>query len=614
MKLRNTQFISFTGLSLSLLITGGIILFPQQHSMSSLPGTQQQISTVTWQNARLPDWNQITFSNMPAISESGSFQASQNVIEKLGYNPSRSWNVGQKPDSFTMLGDFQDSFKLQKFSLTDISKITHLDLEKSNLSSFGVIKLQSLDSLVKAIPELKDYPVAQVKPIFDLLAPNLSTSFDTNQTIGNLLKQSPHLGKLSFDSLDLKPYNLGSIPNLKNTAIASFDKWQGVYISEIPGLNKVPFSQFPNPINPVGTEVGIVDVAFATNEQKRERTISGSNKEGFAVPCDKDCAHTELSGSPAVQGKAWISGKYQLVKGGRGILGSVNGGKEPTGRNPFGDAFKVAVWDVSEVDGMISQSLFFRVCMRNNFVDLGCTPYFIGPVPFMTYKEKEPIFLGSIDSNRNSISNPTGLKSSGFRFNNSPITSSKNKNLVANLIPASKENCKNMHVSGANVDALSSALSNTQNNYSFVGNYVCDSSGNCGRGIGAMQLMSSNPDVRKIIANKASGQEFLTKLDSGEQITGEEMTQYFSPSEQQTLIESQLDSLLSTASQQIDPTTGKNFTGDRLIERAAQMQFAGTNIVIDSQAINPSDVKTVKEYGEKAKTKYTQNLQSMNCL
>ncbi|AKG24527.1 hypothetical protein [Calothrix sp. 336/3] len=582
--------------------------------MSNPPTTESQIPTVNWQNTRLPDWNQITFSNMPAISEPGSFQAPKNVVDKLGYNPSRSWNTGQKPDSFTMLGDFQDSLKLQNFSLTDISQITNSDLDKISLDNFGVIKLQTLDSLVKAIPELTDYPVSQVKPIFDLLTQNLSTSFDTNQTIGNLLKQSSHLGKLSFDSLDLKPYNLGSIPNLIATPVASFDKWQGVYISEIPGLNKVPFSQFPNPINPVGTEVGIVDVAFATDEQKRNRTISGSNKEGFAVPCEKDCAHTELSGSPAVHGKAWISGKYQLVKGGRGILGSVNGGKEPTGRNLFGDAFKVAVWDVSEVDGMISQSLFFRVCMRNNFVDLGCTPYFIGPVPFMNYKEKEPIFLGSIDSNRNSISNPIGLKSSGFRFNNSPITSSKNKNVVANLIPASKENCKNMHVSGANVDALSSALSNTQNNYSFVGNYVCDSSGNCGRAIGAMQLMSLNPDVRKIIANKAGGQEFLTKLDSGEQITGEAMTQYFSPSEQQTLIESQLDSLLSTASQQIDPTTGKNFTGDRLIERAAQMQFAGTNIVIDSQAINPSDVKTVKEYGEKAKTKYTQNLQSMNCL
>ncbi|BAZ37599.1 hypothetical protein NIES4101_35220 [Calothrix sp. NIES-4101] len=252
--------------------------------------------------------------------------------------------------------------------------------------------------------------------------------------------------------------------------------------------------------------------------------------------------------------------------------------------------------------------------MRNNFVDLGCTPYFIGPVLFMTYREKEPIFLGRIDTDKNSISSPTGLKSSGFRFNNSPITSNNGNDAVANLIPASKENCNKIHVSGTNIDALSSALSNTQNNYNFVGNYVCDSNGNCGRAIGAMQFMSSNPDVRKIIVSKAGGQEFLSKLDSGEQITGEEMTQYFSPSEQQTLIDSQTNNLLSTASQQIDPITGKAFTGERLIERAAQIQFAGTNITIDSQAINPNDAKTVKEYGEKTKTKYKQNLQSMNCL
>ncbi|BAZ37601.1 hypothetical protein NIES4101_35240 [Calothrix sp. NIES-4101] len=291
--------ITLTGLGLSLLVAGGIILFPQQHSMSNPPAKQPPIPTVVWQNARLPDWDRITFSNMPAISEPGSFQAPQNVVDKLGYNPSRSWNTGQKPDSFTMLGDFQDSFKLQTFSLTDISQITNLDLETNKLDSFGVIKLQTLDSLVKAIPELKDFPISQVKPILDLLSQNLSTSFDANQTIENFLKQSPHVGKLSFDALNLKSYNLDSIPNLIATPVASFDKWQGVYISEIPRLNKVPFSQFPNPINPVGTEVGIVDVAFATDEQKRDKTISGSNKEGFAVPCEKDCAHTELSGSPA---------------------------------------------------------------------------------------------------------------------------------------------------------------------------------------------------------------------------------------------------------------------------------------------------------------------------
>ncbi|MEA5599034.1 hypothetical protein [Rivularia sp. UHCC 0363] len=537
MKILKKHLIFASKLSLSLLIFGAILITWQQKSISNSPSTKIEIPTVEWQKTRLPDWNQITFSKMPAITESGSFQAPKNVTSELGYNPSRSWNVGQTPDSFTMLGDFQDSFKLQDFSLSDISQIVSSNLQETNLESFGVVKFQTIDSLVKAIPDLQKFPIVNVKPIIDLLSQNLLTSFNVNQTIGNLLNESPHLGKLNFESLDLKSYNLDSIPGLSTTPIASFDKWHSVYIDEVPGLSDVPFSQFPNPTNPVGMEVGIVDIAFATDEQKRDRTISGSDKEGFAVPCDRDCAHIELSGSQSVKGKAWVSGKYELVRGGRGILSSVNGGKEPTGRNLFGDAFKVAVWDVSEVDGKVSQSLFFRVCMRNNFVDLGCTPYFIGPVPFMTYREKEAIFLGTIDSNKNGISTPTGLKSSGFSFNNSPIIEGEKENNLSNLMPVSKEDCKNIHSSGTNLDALSSALSDVENNYSMEGNYVCDNSVNCGRALGVMGLMSSSPEVRNIITSKPGGKEFLKKLDAGETVTFLEMTQYFSPQEQHSLME-----------------------------------------------------------------------------
>jgi hypothetical protein len=612
MKLTNKYFASFTGLSLSLLISSAILITWEQQGISNTLPKQTEIPTVAWQNTRLPDWNQITFAKMPAISEFGSFQAPANVIDKLGYDPSRSWNAGQKPDLFTMLGDFQDSFKLQKFSLTDISQIVNQDFQKVNLESFGVMKFQTLDSLVKAIPNLKDFTLNEVKPIFDLLSQDFSTSFDANQSIGNLLQQSPHLGKFSLSSLNLKSYNLDSIPGLSVTPIGSFEKWQGVYIDEIPGLANVPFSQFPNPINPVGAEVGIVDIAFGTDEQQRKLTISGSDKEGFAVPCSSYCAHTELSGSPAVNGKAWVSGKYQLVKGGKGILGSANGGKEPTGRQPFGNAFKVAVWDVSEVDGMISQALFFRVCMRNNFVDLGCTPYFIGPVPFMTYKEKEPIFLGLIDGGtENSVSKPTGLKSSGFTFNKSRMTSVSD---LSNLMPTVKGDCKKQHPSGINIDALSTALLGTEDNYNLVGSYVCDSSGNCGRALGAMQFMSYRSDVRKIISSKFGGSQFLAKLDAGEKVIGEEMMQYFSPTEQQSLIESETNNFLSTASQKIDPITEKNFSGERLIERAAQMHFGGVGIPVDAPVSEVSGEASVKGYGEKASAKYSKNLQSMGCF
>ncbi len=599
----------FSGIGLSIIISGAIIVSSQAQDISN---NQNRIQTVNWQNTRIPDWNQITFSTMPSINTDGSFQAPLGVQEKLGYNPNRSWGKGQNVSEFMMLGDFQDSFELQKFSLADISQITNTDSKDINLEEFGVMKLQTLGSLVSAIPGLKNTPIGEVKPVEYLLSQNLSSSIDGSQRIGNLLKKSPHLGKLSFSEVDLTSYNIDSIPELSVTPIEVFSNWQGAYIDSVRGLDSVPFSQFPNPINAIGGEVGIVDVAFGTDEQLRQRTISGSKKEGFAVPCKQDCAHVELSGSKSVKGKAWVSGKYQLVKGGRGILGSINGGKEPTGRHLFGDAFKVAVWDVSEVDGMMSQALFFRVCMRNNFVDLGCTPYFIGPIPFMSYQEKDAIFLGLINGGgENSTSTPTGLKSSGFTFNNSPITSSSKS---SSLLPPNKGSCSKRHLSGTNIDALSTALSDIQDNYDSVGNYLCDGKGNCGRSLGAMQFMSYRPNVRKIIQSKSGGTKFLTRLDKGEEVTGEEMVQYFSPTEQQNLIASNTNRLLDTASKQIDPTTSKTFTGERLIERVGQIHFGGASIPIDSEISNANESDSVKKHGIAVVDGYRKAVEAMDCI
>ncbi|AFY57298.1 hypothetical protein Riv7116_4888 [Rivularia sp. PCC 7116] len=609
MKLLNKKISLLSGIGLSIIISGAIIISSQAQDISS---NETKIKTIDWQNTRIPDWNQIAFSTMPSINTDGSFQAPPGVQEKLGYNPNRSWGKGQNVSEFMMLGDFQDSFELQKFSLADIFQITNSDSKDINLEEFGVMKLQTLGSLVSAIPGLKNTPIGEVKPVEYLLSQNLSSSIDGNQRIGNLLKKSPHLGKLSFSEVDLTSYNIDSIPGLSVTPIEEFSNWQGAYIDSVPGLESVPFSQFPNPINAIGGEVGIVDVAFGTDEQLRQRTISGSKKEGFAVPCKQDCAHVELSGSKSVKGKAWVSGKYQLVKGGRGMLGSVNGGKEPTGRHLFGDAFKVAVWDVSEVDGMMSQALFFRVCMRNNFVDLGCTPYFIGPVPFMSYQEKDAILLGLINGGgENSTSTPTGLKSSGFTFNNSPITSSSNS---SSLLLPNKGSCNKRHISGTNIDALSTALSDIQDNYDSVGNYLCDGKGNCGRSLGAMQFMSYRPTVRKIIKSKSGGTKFLTRLDKGEEVTGEEMVQYFSPTEQQNLIASDTNQLLDKASRQTDPTTSKAFTSERLIERVGQMHFGGVNIPIDSEVRNANESDSVKGHGIAVVDGYRKAVEAMDCI
>lgn len=597
-----------TGLSLSLVISG---IFISDYSERSLAVTEptSPVPTITWQNTQLPDWNQITFSSLPGITESGSFLAPSGVSEQLGYDPSRTWVAGQKPAQYMKLGDFQDSFKLQQFNQESISEIVGLNLDEINLSSFGVMQIQTLESLVQAIPALKNLPITEVKPIFDLLSQELAAQFDSTQTIGQLLQQSPHLGQLEFANLPMDSYSLDAIPGLDSTPIGAFKDWQGVNIDKIPGLGDVPFSQFPNPANPVGADVGIVDIAFGTDEQQRGRTISGSKKEGFNVPCEKDCGHIELSGSPLVLGKQWISGKYQLVHGGKGILASVNGGKEPTGRHPFGDAFKVVVWDTSEVDGIVSQALFFRACMRKGFVDLGCTPYFIGPIPWLTYKEKEPIFLGLVTGSafNNSVSIPTGKKSSGFSFKNPVNTTTKALTL------SSSGNCSKQY-KGVEIDALSNALSEIEGNYDSVGAYVCDGAGNCGRGLGTKQFMSYRSDVRSLISSKSGGQEFLALVDKGQAVSGEEMMMYFSPAEQQATFESDITKLLEKASQQIDPTTGQSFTKKRLIERAAQMHFGGAGISIDAAVSDVHGLFSVKGYGEKAVVNYTQALQSMECF
>lgn len=580
----------------------------------------EPVTTMTLQNTQLPDWNQITFSNLPGIEQGGSFEAPPDVARQLKYDPSRIWYSGQTPDQYTKLGDFQDSFKLQNFNLQTIASKTGLDLSGIRLKDFGIMKLQTLGSLTEAISPLLDLTLQQVKPVLDLLKSQLTTDFNPNQTIGQLLQQSPILKELEFNQLPLDKYGLDSIPGLDSTPVAAFKDWQGVNVNQIPGLPNVPFSQFPGPANPVGADVGIFDVAFATPEQQRERTISGSDVEGFNVRCNKECSHVELSGNAKVLGRQWVSGKYQLVQGGHGILAAVNGGKEPTGRHPFGDAFKVVVWDVSEPKGTMTQALFFRICIRSGFVDLGCTPYFVGPVPWLTYREMDSIFLGSVDIEpSSSVSTPTAAVEhpGSSTFGNPEYRKGGNGGSSANnnlsfLQPSTSVDCKKQ-LDSVVLDAFENALSNIEGNYDSVGPYVCDRAGNCGRGLGDKQFMSYRLDVRQQILSKSGGKEFLAKVDSGSPIGGQEMLIFFTPFDQEALFDADARSLIDRAAGQIDPTTGQPFTGDRLIQRAAQMHFGGPSIPIDAGVSDISSKLSVKSYGEKAANNYQQALATLGC-
>ncbi len=361
------------------------------------------------QQVLAPDWSQITWSSLPPIQTPGWIQIPPDLISKVGYDPSRVWSAGQTPDSFTMLGDVEDAFHLEAFNLTDISGITQLALDNLNLNDFGIVGWQTAGSLVKAMPDLGNLSIGEIEPIRDLFA--TVGIGDVNGSLLQALQQHPELGKLALGELDLTKYALTSIPGLESTPLGKFPGWQQSLINQVPGLNAVPFSQFPLPLNGGIGVVGIADVVWSSAEHGDPKVgadyfISGSvNSRNATVPvaCEagKPCAYLELSdpmgANGSLHGKRWASGDVQKVKGGYGVLGKVNNGWEPAGKLVYGPAFKVVLTKTNESTATADFGLYLRFC-AHGIVDLGCSPYFIGPIPWIPAQEKGAVIVAGANA------------------------------------------------------------------------------------------------------------------------------------------------------------------------------------------------------------------------
>ncbi|MBD1921771.1 hypothetical protein H6F77_11780 [Microcoleus sp. FACHB-831] len=102
-------------------------------------------------------------------------------------------------------------------------------------------------------------------------------------------------------------------------------------------------------------------------------------------------------------------------------------------------------------------------------------------------------------------------------------------------------------------------------------------------------------------------------MDSGSPINEQEMLIYFPPSDQEALFDADAKRLIDRAAAQIDPASGQPFTGDRLLQRVAQMHFGGSGIPIDALVSDISGKLSVKSYGEKAANDYQQALATLGC-
>ncbi len=406
---------NLTALLLASLLTFILLLAPIPRLSPAHAGIwDEHIPSTVYNGALVPDWGNITFSNLPVISEAGSLQIPDSLAAQLGYNPSRIWSENAPIDQVLMLGDLQDAFGLGNFDLATIAQLTGLNLNGISLANFPLITQQTLASLVDAIPELAQRTLNQVPLLKDLVNLNLQNPGPAAladlalQTLNlddfgssplSELASNDLLGQFSLGDLNLGQYSFNDIPGLIQTPLDHLQGWQQTFVGQVPGLSQVPFAAFPNaPAAGYFGFIAIDDVTYGPMEHRStptQRSITGSDKVGFNYQCaqSRGCAYLELNspvslgvaGDPTgLHGAQWIKGGTgqgaQMVPGGHGILGVINGGQEPTGRLPFGPVFKVVLTNTDEATGTGTFGIYFRVC-HHGFIDLGCTPYFIGPVP-----------------------------------------------------------------------------------------------------------------------------------------------------------------------------------------------------------------------------------------
>ncbi len=546
----------------------------------------------------------LSFACFGTIEQDGSIPADYN--SDIGYDISRQWQAGYHVTQVLKLGDLAESFSPQTLTVSNMISSGGGDINSVLIKEFPLIHQQSLSDLIQSIPSLKRVKVKHF--------PGLD-SYGGNQRLSQLIKRHSSLKNLTLQQLGIGDFALSSIPGLTQAQLNQFPGWGNQYLSNLPYFSTIPLAQMPNAWVANNPVIARID-ALRSREGQQDRTLSGSYKEGFSVPCYSDCDYVELddlenvgaSVSLPVEGIRWISGKKQKVSGGEGCLAWVNNGQEPTGIHPFGPAFKVVLWDVNEQTGDITTKLFFRFRASCGLWGSGATPYFIGPVSWMNHKTNDFVVAGfqgqifnSSSSASSTITNTTNVGSG----NNQPMTAGNNNGsgngnvtsghnnpsvTATNPNPLSTSTVETPIYTDINLNPINQNLSWSSwqfsqvlpaNSYTATSNYLCHQE-NCGYSIGMFNLSSTDPFVMAAVGKTNAGDAWLNQVNNGTTPTTAGINKFFPKTLQQEVFETKLDEIASSVSEQIDPLTQKPFVNGRKVQRIAQAHLGGTSAKIDA--------------------------------
>jgi hypothetical protein len=276
-----------------------------------------------------------------------------------------SCQIGQSPATCLPLGFLNTAFGVGKFT------------PQTAAAAAGKTSLTGTETLATATPWLGKITVKDALAGNPALAGILPQSAFSSGGSGGGKILNPNLQTTPFGSVvDLKSIQLNRVPSLANTPLNNFAGIQKLTTSQIPNLGNISLARMPTMSIPAGAAVIKMDVVRNKERNIQHMVMTGSEQQPNA-PCQTNCDYIEthpLIGMPYLKGARLISGDSLQVRGGKGVLAWVNGGKEPTGIHFAG--MKFVVRNVNAKRGTATVNLNFRSC----FYAFGehCTPYFIG--------------------------------------------------------------------------------------------------------------------------------------------------------------------------------------------------------------------------------------------
>ncbi|WP_411840667.1 hypothetical protein [Nodosilinea sp. PGN35] len=319
--------------------------------------------------AAMPDWRLIAFSDLPMLAEVGTWGAV-------------SWQQGDAIADVLTVGDLQGGFDVHLLTIAAIADQLGVYASKGRdggiraipLDKFGLLNYQTLSSLVRAAPALLSLTVSDSRLVKDLIAIVDPTFVATNSTLGELIKQHPKYGEISLSYLDLSNYTLSELPGIEIAPIQNFSQWESAKLTEVPLLEHLSLWTLPGKIGVQG------EIAIATVQEADE----GALEVVFSAP---------ESAPGQARSLRWRVGQFQVGGLGTGDLTSVNQGLEQLGAAIYNPSFKVVPYRVSRDE--IQLVAYFRTCRRlGEGTAADCSPYGIGPIPFMVVKPGDTVFLG----------------------------------------------------------------------------------------------------------------------------------------------------------------------------------------------------------------------------